>query len=54
MRLRPIRPPARLPELWQQNPELAPPRRGACFPGGSSIGWSMDPISGSSSLRRSH
>ena len=29
MRLRPIRPPARLPALWQQRPELAPPRRGA-------------------------
>ena len=29
MRLRPIRPPARLPTLWQQHPELAPPRRSA-------------------------
>ena len=29
MRLRPIRPPARLPSLWQQRPELAPPRRNA-------------------------
>ena len=27
MRLPPIRPPAKLPRLWQQHPELAPPRR---------------------------
>ncbi len=27
MRLPPIRPPAKLPKLWQQHPELAPPRR---------------------------
>ena len=29
MRLRPIRPTARLPTLWLQHPELAPPRRRA-------------------------
>ena len=29
MRLRPIRPPARLPTLWRQHPELAPLRRSA-------------------------
>ena len=29
MRLRPIRPPARLPTLWKQHPELAPLRRSA-------------------------
>jgi len=27
MRLPPIRPPARMPKLWQRHPELAPPRR---------------------------
>ena len=27
MRLPPIRPPAKMPRLWQQQPELAPPRR---------------------------
>ncbi len=27
MRLPPIRPPAKMPRLWQQHPELAPPRR---------------------------
>ena len=56
MRLRPIRPPARLPTLWQRHPELAPPRRGAnaAFRGRSSIGWTMHPISGASSLRRAH
>jgi len=27
MRLPPIRPPAKMPRLWQQRPELAPPRR---------------------------
>ena len=29
MRLRPIRPPARVPALWRRHPELAPARRGA-------------------------
>ena len=45
MRLRPIRPPARLPTLWRQHPELAPPRRSAnaAFRGRSGIGWTMAP-----------
>ena len=53
MRLRPIRPPARLPTLWQRHPELAPPRRRRqrCFPGRSGIGWTVHPFSGASNLR---
>ena len=39
MRLRPIRPTARLPTLWQQHPELAPPRRraNAAFVAGATL-----------------
>ena len=39
MRLRPIRPTARLPTLWLQHPELAPPRRraNAAFVAGATL-----------------
>ena len=39
MRLRPIRPTARLPTLWLQHPELAPPRRraNAAFVAGATV-----------------
>ncbi len=47
MRLRPIRPPARLPPLWQQRPELAPPRRdaNAAFRAGAALAglWTRFP-----------
>ena len=47
MRLRPIRPPARLPTLWQRHPELAPPRRdaSAAFRAGAALAglWTRFP-----------